>query len=48
MLQNCEDEIVNGEFIQKPDEILLQISNVNKIKEILTTLLDNIEREYGN
>ncbi len=48
MLQNCEDEIVDGKFIQKSDEIVSQISNVHKIKEILNTLLDNMEREYGN
>jgi GMP synthase-like glutamine amidotransferase len=48
MLQNCGDEIVDGKFIQKPDEIVSQISNVHKIKEILNTLLDNMEREYGN
>ncbi len=48
MLQNCGDEIVDGKFIQKPDEIVSQISNVHKIKEILNTLLDNMGREYGN
>ncbi len=48
MLQNCENDIVDGKFIQKPDEIVSQISNVHKIKEILNTLLDNMEREYGN
>lgn len=48
MLQNCEDEIVDGKYIQKPAEIVSQISNVHKIKEILNTLLDNMEREYGN
>jgi GMP synthase-like glutamine amidotransferase len=48
MLQNCEDEIVDGKYIQSADEIMLQISNVHKIKEILNTLLDNMEKEYGN
>jgi GMP synthase-like glutamine amidotransferase len=48
MIRNCGDEIVNGKYIQKPDEIVSQISNMHKIKEILNTLLDNMEREYGN
>ncbi|VVB90711.1 GMP synthase [glutamine-hydrolyzing] subunit A [uncultured archaeon] len=48
MMQNCGDEIVDEKYIQKQDEIILQISNVHKMKEILNTLLDNMEREYGN
>ncbi len=48
MLQNCEDELVDGKYIQAADEIVSQISNVHKIREILDTLLDNMEREYGN
>jgi GMP synthase-like glutamine amidotransferase len=48
MIRNCSDEIMDGKFIQKPDEIVSQISNVHKIKEILNTLLDNMEREYCN
>ena len=39
-------EIVDGKYIQKPDEIVSHISNVHKMNEILNTLLDNIEREY--
>ncbi len=46
MFRNCGDEIVDGKYIQKPDEIVSQISNVHKMNEILNTLLDNIEREY--
>jgi GMP synthase-like glutamine amidotransferase len=48
MIQNCSNEIMDGKYIQKQDEIVSQISNVHKIKEILNTLLDNMEREYGN
>jgi GMP synthase-like glutamine amidotransferase len=46
MFQNCGDELVDGKYIQKPDEIVSQISNVPKMTEILNILLDNIEREY--
>jgi GMP synthase-like glutamine amidotransferase len=48
MFQNCSNEIVDGKYIQKSDEIVSHISNVHKVKEILNMLLDNIEREYGN
>ncbi|HEX7628686.1 MAG TPA: type 1 glutamine amidotransferase [Candidatus Methanoperedens sp.] len=48
MIQNCSDEIMDGKYIQKQDKIVSQINNVHKIKEILNTLLDNLERKYGN
>ncbi len=48
MFHNCSNEIVDGKYIQKSDEIVSQIGNVHKIKEILNMLLDNIEKEYGN
>lgn len=46
MFRNCGDDIVDGKYIQKPDEIVSQIGNVHKMNQILNTLLDNIEREY--
>jgi GMP synthase-like glutamine amidotransferase len=48
MFRNCSDELVDGKYIQKQDEIVSQISNVHKIRDILNTMLDNMEREYGN
>ncbi|MCZ7358182.1 MAG: type 1 glutamine amidotransferase [Candidatus Methanoperedens sp.] len=47
MLQNCEDEIVEGKYIQKPEEIISQYNNVREINKLLILLLDNIEREFG-
>lgn len=46
MFQNCGDEIVDGKYIQKPDEIVSQNRNVAQTKILLNLLLDNIEREY--
>ncbi len=46
MFQNCGDEIVDGKYIQKPDEIVSQNSNVAQTQILLNLLLDNIEREY--
>jgi GMP synthase-like glutamine amidotransferase len=48
MFKNCMDDITEGKYVQKPDEIVSQINNVHEMKEILNTLLDNMEREYGN
>ncbi len=46
MLQNCADEIVEGKYIQKPDDILSQAGRVQEINDILNLLLGNIEREF--
>ncbi|HEY9204576.1 MAG TPA: type 1 glutamine amidotransferase [Candidatus Methanoperedens sp.] len=45
MFQNCKDDIVDGKYIQKPEEIVSQNSNVAKTQGLLNLLLDNIERE---
>jgi GMP synthase-like glutamine amidotransferase len=47
MFQNCGDEIVDGKYIQTPDEIVLQINNVAETQRLLNLLLDNMEREFG-
>ncbi len=47
MFQNCKDDIVDGKYIQKLEEIVSQGSNVHKLNEILDMLLDNMEREFS-
>ncbi|MCE8424404.1 MAG: type 1 glutamine amidotransferase [Candidatus Methanoperedens sp.] len=47
MFRNCSEEIVDGKYVQKPDEIISQIDNVRKTNILLNLLLDNIEREFG-
>ncbi|CAG0971788.1 anthranilate synthase component II [Methanosarcinales archaeon] len=47
MFQNCSDEIVDGKYIQKKDEIISNYNNVPETNLILNLLLDNIEREFG-
>jgi GMP synthase-like glutamine amidotransferase len=46
MFKNCGDEIVDGKYIQKPDEIISQNNNVRELNRLLILLLDNIEREF--
>jgi len=47
MFKNCSDDITEGKYVQKPDEIVSQIHNVQRINRILILLLDNMEREFG-
>ncbi len=48
MFENCGDELVDGRYIQKPNDIVSQIGNVVETQKLLNILLDNIEREYGS
>ncbi len=45
MFGNCGNEMVNGRYIQKPDEIISQINNVVKTRSLLNILLGNMEKE---
>ena len=47
MFQNCSDELVEGKYIQTPDEILTKIANVYEMNKTLDLILDNMEREFG-
>ncbi len=47
MFQNCGDELVDGKYIQKSEEIVSQSSNVVETQRLLDILLDNMEREFG-
>lgn len=45
MFNHCGNDIHDGKYIQKTDEILSRAGNVEKMNKILYILLDNIERE---
>ncbi|MDD1744484.1 MAG: type 1 glutamine amidotransferase [Candidatus Methanoperedens sp.] len=47
MFRNCGNEIVEGRYIQKPDEIISQNINVVETQRLLNLLLDNMEKELG-
>jgi GMP synthase (glutamine-hydrolysing) len=47
MLQNCGDELVDGKYIQTPDEILSKIGNVHEMNRTLNLILDKMEHEFG-
>lgn len=46
MFKNCASDFVDGRYIQKPDEILSGIGNVNETRRLLGLLLDNMESEF--
>ncbi len=46
MFKNCGDELVDGKYIQRPDEIVSQYGHVARMQSILDLLLDNIERNF--
>ena len=47
MFKNCGDELVDGKYIQTPDEILSKILNVYEMNETLNLILDNMEGEFA-
>ena len=47
MLRNCADEMVEGRFIQKPDEIISRNNNVVETQRLLNLLLDKMEKELS-
>lgn len=48
MFQNCSNEIIEGKYIWKQDEILSKIGNIAETQRLLNLLPDNIERVNEN
>ncbi len=46
MFRNCLDDITDGEYIQKPEEILNNIDNVREMNRLLGLILDNMDRKF--
>lgn len=47
LIQNCGDELGDGKYIQRAEEMLGQRGNLPEIKRIMTLLLDHWERKLG-
>ncbi|MBU3966731.1 MAG: type 1 glutamine amidotransferase, partial [Euryarchaeota archaeon] len=47
MFTNCGNDIVEGRYIQKPDEIIAQNNNVVETQRLLNLLLDNMAKELS-
>ena len=48
MFMNCLEDITEGKYIQKPDEILKNINNVQETNRLLNLLLDNMAGNLAN
>lgn len=48
MIQNCGDELVDGKFIRKADEIISRSDHLEGANSLLNMLLDNMEMEFDN
>ena len=47
LVQNCGDEIIEGRYIQTPDDILSSHYQVQQINGIMDLMLENLEREFS-
>lgn len=45
MFQNCLDDMTEGKYVQKPGDILKNITNVQETNRLLNLLLDNMARK---
>jgi len=47
LIENCGAEVVEGKYIQRPEEMLSRHGYLEEINRLMNLLLDNIEREFG-
>lgn len=45
LVKNCRDELVEGRYIQNPDEMRGQMDKLQEIRGLIWTLLDNFEKK---
>ncbi len=48
LVTNCADEIIQGEFIQNPVEMLCQYSHLEKLNKLMTAFLNCIESQFSS
>jgi len=47
LIRNCRDELVQGRYIQSPEEMLSSHNSLQEINRLMNSFLDNIEREFA-
>jgi GMP synthase-like glutamine amidotransferase len=47
LIKNCGDELVDGQYIQRPVEILSLVGRFQEINRLMALFLDNLEKELG-
>ncbi|WP_229390688.1 hypothetical protein [Methanosarcina sp. DH2] len=48
IIENCRDELVEGKYIQKEDEILDRDDLLKESRELMFRLLDNLEKQLSS
>ncbi len=46
LIRNCSDELTEGRYVQKPDELLAQ-ARFQEIRGLMELFLDNMQRRFG-
>jgi GMP synthase-like glutamine amidotransferase len=47
LIENCRDDLANGQYVQNADAIRAGMGDIPEIKSLLTLVLDRIVAEYG-
>lgn len=47
LIKNCGDELVDGSYIQSPEEILSHVDRFPEINGMMAHFLDNMQKELG-
>jgi GMP synthase-like glutamine amidotransferase len=47
LLLNSADELTDGQYVQKPEEILTHLNRFLELRELMDTFLDNMEKVLG-
>jgi len=48
IIENCRDELVEGKYIQKEDEMLDRDDLLKESRELMFRLLDNLEKQLSS
>lgn len=47
LIKNCSDELVEGKYIQSPEEILNHVDEFPQMNRMMAVFLDSMEKELG-
>ncbi len=47
LIDNCGDELTQGRYVQKPEELLANANRFPEIRDLMDVFLDNIQKRFG-
>lgn len=47
LIHNCGDELTEGRYVQKPEELLANAKRFSEICTLMDVFLDNIQKRFG-